>query len=305
MFNAQQMLGALLSDGVHRSSHARHHHHHHHQHEHHGDGGLLDGIPGGTVGKVLVGTAGIAAVGGLAYAAYSHFKQPGAPGAPAGGGLLGGLFGSPGPAAAPAGWGQGGPAPGGGPPPGGAWPAAAPGGWGQGTAPAGAPWGAPPGAGAPAPAMGAPPPIPSYQSDPSTWGAPLGGAAPVAQGAPSPEPQADALLLVRAMITAASIDGQIDPGERARILDGAAAGGLGPAERDALAREMEHPHPPFALLGQVRSREMAEQFYVVSIFAAATDSEVERAYLRGLPPILGFRPEEVAQIHQRLGVPVP
>lgn len=37
--------------------------------------------------------------------------------------------------------------------------------------------------------------------------------------------------------------------------------------------------------------------------AAIADSEQEKAYLRGLPAILGLRPEEVARLHAQLGAP--
>jgi uncharacterized membrane protein YebE (DUF533 family) len=126
---------------------------------------------------------------------------------------------------------------------------------------------------------------------------------PPAASAPSPEAQADALLLIRAMITAAFIDGEIDPDERARIMGRLAAAGLGPEEQAALAREFDAPQPPFALVGQIRSPQMAEQFYLVSILGAGTESEAERSYLKGLPPMLGLKSEDVARLHQGLGIP--
>lgn len=107
------------------------------------------------------------------------------------------------------------------------------------------------------------------------------------------------------MVTAASIDGHLDPTERAAILDRIAATGLPPAERDALAREIESPHPPYALLGQIRSREMAEQFYLVSLFAIHADTEAERSYLHGLPAMLGLKPEDVTRLHAQLGTRPP
>jgi len=105
------------------------------------------------------------------------------------------------------------------------------------------------------------------------------------------------------MITAAFIDGQIDPDERKRILDRLARAGLGPEDQAALARELEAPQPPFALIGQIRSPQMAEQFYVVSILSAGTESDAERSYLKGLPSMLGLRAEDVARLHQGLGIP--
>jgi len=110
------------------------------------------------------------------------------------------------------------------------------------------------------------------------------------------------LLLIRAMITAAFIDGQIDPDERARIMNRLAAAGLSADEQSALAREFEAPQPPFALVGQIRSPQIAEQFYLVSVLAAGTETDAERSYLKGLPAMLGIRPDDVARLHQTVGI---
>jgi uncharacterized membrane protein YebE (DUF533 family) len=105
------------------------------------------------------------------------------------------------------------------------------------------------------------------------------------------------------MITAAFIDGQIDPEERGRIMNRLAVAGLGPEDQAALAREFEAPQPPFALVGQIRSPQMAEQFYLVSILGAGTETDAERSYLKGLPSMLGMRPDDVTRLHQSVGIP--
>jgi uncharacterized membrane protein YebE (DUF533 family) len=105
------------------------------------------------------------------------------------------------------------------------------------------------------------------------------------------------------MITAAFIDGQIDPEERARIMSRLAQAGLSAEEQAILTREFDAPHPPFALVGHIRSVQMAEQFYLVSILGAGTETEAERSYLKGLPPMLGLRPDDVTRLHQSLGIP--
>lgn len=288
MFDAQKILGALISDGVESGgfhSSRRNQRYDDNRYRERSGEGLLGDVPGGSAGKMLIGAAGVAAAGGLAYMAYQHFKQPAAPGAAQGGpGFFDNLLGS----SAPATPGQ--------------------------------------------PALGAPAAqaygssnygVPTYHNDPSSWGAPMASAAspppapaapPAANtwgnspAAPPPGPAqsddyADALLLVRAMVSAANMDGQIDENERARILERLAKSGLGPAEQQALARELDAPQPPYALLGQIRSPELARQFYAVSLLAAGTESEAERAYLKGLPPTLGLKPEDVAQLHQMLGIP--
>jgi uncharacterized membrane protein YebE (DUF533 family) len=105
------------------------------------------------------------------------------------------------------------------------------------------------------------------------------------------------------MITAAFIDGQIDSDEKARIMGRLSAAGLSADEQAALAREFDAPQPPFALVGQIRSPQMAEQFYLVSVLSAGTETEAERSYLKGLPSMLGLRPDDVARLHQTVGIP--
>lgn len=105
------------------------------------------------------------------------------------------------------------------------------------------------------------------------------------------------------MITAAFIDGQIDAEERGRIMSRLSAAGLSADEQAALAKEFDAPQPPFALVGQIRSPQMAEQFYLVSVLSAGTETDAERSYLKGLPPMLGLRSEDVTRLHQTVGIP--
>ena len=105
------------------------------------------------------------------------------------------------------------------------------------------------------------------------------------------------------MITASFIDGQIDADERSRIMGRLSAAGLSAEEQAALAKEFDAPQPPFALVGQIRSPQMAEQFYLVSVLAAGTDTDAERSYLKGLPAMLGLRPDDVTRLHQSIGLP--
>jgi uncharacterized membrane protein YebE (DUF533 family) len=269
-----------------------------------------------SLGTVAATAAGAAAVGGLGYLAYQHFQQKGAPqGAPPAQG-----WGGPPQGAPPAqGWGG---------PPQGAPPAQ---GWGAGPAGAAAAGGAgvvsqftsglmgasgglrtdgfsgssygwqaesaaatPQPAAPPAQSWGAQPAAPSaappQPADPST--------------APSPE-QASSLLLLRAMIAAIHADGVADATERARIVGELAELGLSAEDRAALEQEIDHPKPIALLASEVKSPELAEQFYTVSLLAIDVDHEAERAHLRMLPALLRLTPEVVAQVHQRLGVAPP
>jgi uncharacterized membrane protein YebE (DUF533 family) len=156
----------------------------------------------------------------------------------------------------------------------------------------------------PAPAAGA---VPYFSPGATPTPAPAAGAVPyVSPGAPPAEPrheaqEAEALLLVRAMIAAAAIDGQIDPTERQAIVAAAGRAGLQGAELAALERELASPHRPAALLGQVNSPELAKQFYLVTLLAIDVDAPSEHAYVAGLPGMLGLSAESVQAIHQQLG----
>lgn len=113
------------------------------------------------------------------------------------------------------------------------------------------------------------------------------------------------MLLVRAMVAAANADGQIDAQERADILARLEAAGVGPAERAALEKELDAPKPVTALLGEVTSKELAEQFYAVSFLALNVDNDAERAYVKTLPLLLKLDDAAVAALHEKMGRPLP
>jgi uncharacterized membrane protein YebE (DUF533 family) len=105
-----------------------------------------------------------------------------------------------------------------------------------------------------------------------------------------------ALLLVRAMVTAANADGTITAEERARILAQSGEAGADAEDRRALERELATPRPLDELLGQVRDRETAEEFYLASRMAVDDSTEAHRAYLARLRERLGLGEQEAAEI---------
>ncbi len=123
--------------------------------------------------------------------------------------------------------------------------------------------------------------------------------------APTSEQQTHALLLVRAMVSAASADGQIDDDERRAILDRLARSGATEAERTALEAEMKAPQQVTVLAAQVHSPELAEQFYAVSLLSMKIDTEAETGYARMLPLLLRLSDERAVAIEQKVGVSVP
>ena len=94
----------------------------------------------------------------------------------------------------------------------------------------------------------------------------------------SPTPQQDAVagLMLRAMLQAAKCDGRIDEGEKKKILEG-----LGEASREDMAfvnRELAAPVDVQALAKQV-PKGLENQIYAVSVMGIDLDSQTEAEYL--------------------------
>ncbi|HYG85132.1 MAG TPA: DUF533 domain-containing protein [Azospirillum sp.] len=105
-----------------------------------------------------------------------------------------------------------------------------------------------------------------------------------------------ALLLIRAMITAANADGEITPDERQHILSSLDEAGAGPEERRVVEHELDNPQPVDTLLQAVRDEPTAEQVYMASVMAVGDVSEAERSYLNDLATRLKVDPQRLQQI---------
>ena len=112
-----------------------------------------------------------------------------------------------------------------------------------------------------------------------------------------------AQLILRAMITAAKADGQIDGGEMQRIVAKLEEGGAGDEARRFVLDEMQGPADPSRLIGEIRSPEVAVEVYAASLLAIEVDTAAERDYLRDLAEGLKLTPGTVQRVHQVLGVP--
>lgn len=115
---------------------------------------------------------------------------------------------------------------------------------------------------------------------------------------PAPDSQQNdlSLLLLRAMISAAKADGQIDSDEQRRIFER-----LGEAELDAEARaflfdELGKPLDLEALVRGVERPEVAAEVYAASLLAIEVDSPAERGYLQMLSGRLGLEDGLAKQI---------
>jgi uncharacterized membrane protein YebE (DUF533 family) len=114
-----------------------------------------------------------------------------------------------------------------------------------------------------------------------------------------------ATLVVRAMISAAKADGEIDATERQRILGKVQEDGTDPEELRFLEQEMARPPDPDGLAAEARDPAVAAQVYGASLLAIKVDTPAEQAYLRDLAGKLGLDRSVVAQLHQALGAPAP
>jgi uncharacterized membrane protein YebE (DUF533 family) len=111
-----------------------------------------------------------------------------------------------------------------------------------------------------------------------------------------------AALIVRAMISAAKADGQIDGSEIARITGKLQESGADQEARAFVSEEMRKPLDLDALVRDVPNQEVAIEVYAASLLAIEVDTPAEQAYLRDLAQRLGLNPGTVQHIHQALDV---
>ena len=107
-----------------------------------------------------------------------------------------------------------------------------------------------------------------------------------------------ALLLIRAMVTAAYSDGALSEAERARIMGELEGPGADAEDRRILEREIANPKPLDELLAQVHDQETAEEFYLASRAAIDGETEQNRAYLAKLRQRLGLSEQDAAEVEQ-------
>ena len=136
------------------------------------------------------------------------------------------------------------------------------------------------------------------------FGAALDAAADPDREAPpvTPEQEAAAGLMLRAMIQAARADGVIDAQERERLMG--EMDDLDPDERRFVEEEMEAPVDPEGLAAQV-PKGLEAQIYAVSLMAIDVDTHAETEHLRRLAHALGLGREEVERAHEEVGAPPP
>jgi uncharacterized membrane protein YebE (DUF533 family) len=132
--------------------------------------------------------------------------------------------------------------------------------------------------------------------------APLGLRAPQSAGEEAVLEER-ALVLIRAMVSAAKADGEIDAAERGRIAGRVRESGAGAEALEFLMAEMAQPQDLASLVGQVRGPEEAVEVYAASLLAIEVDTAAEREYLARLARSLGLDAGVIGEVHRALGVP--
>lgn len=112
--------------------------------------------------------------------------------------------------------------------------------------------------------------------------------------------EAQARLMIRAMIQAARADGEIDPGERARLMD--ALGDLSDDERAFVADEIARPVDIAALAAETGISQRTA-VYAASVLAVDIASPAGIAYLDRLAEALHIGQAARARIHQAMRLP--
>ncbi len=117
---------------------------------------------------------------------------------------------------------------------------------------------------------------------------------------PTPEQDQQAQVMLRAMVSAAKADGQIDADEQKKIVEH--LGDVSNEDAEMVRNELE---APLDLDGLIRSvpKGMEQQVYLMSLLAIDLDSKEEAVYLDKLATGLNISNQVSNQIHEKLGAP--
>lgn len=107
-----------------------------------------------------------------------------------------------------------------------------------------------------------------------------------------------ALLLIRAMITAAYADGSLSTDERQRIMGHIEEAGGDAEDRAVMEREIVNPKSLDELLSQVKDEETAKEFYMASRAAVDGGTAANHAYLADMQKRLGLSDEQAAEVEE-------
>ncbi len=129
----------------------------------------------------------------------------------------------------------------------------------------------------------------------------LGGGGDDSAQAPPQMADDEAMILLRAMTNAAKADGEVDQDEVNAIIE--RAGDLDADEQQLLRSELAAPLDLDAFIESVPSG-MEADVYTASLLPIEVDTAAEMQYLQDLADGLGMRSDDVAKIHEALGVSI-
>jgi uncharacterized membrane protein YebE (DUF533 family) len=107
-------------------------------------------------------------------------------------------------------------------------------------------------------------------------------------------------VLLRCMIQAAKCDGDLDDGEKAKLME--AVGQADKAEIAFVNAELATAVDVDALVRQIPNG-MEEKAYLVSLMAINLDQQAEAEYLHRLATALELSEDEVNKLHDQLDAP--
>ncbi len=117
---------------------------------------------------------------------------------------------------------------------------------------------------------------------------------------PTPDQEKQAEILLKAMISAAKADGEIDADEQKKITEH--IGDVTPQEIEIVKKEMSSPLDVDALVREV-PKGMEQQVYLMSLLTINLDNQKEAQYLDKLAKGLNISRQAVNDIHAQAGAP--
>jgi uncharacterized membrane protein YebE (DUF533 family) len=157
--------------------------------------------------------------------------------------------------------------------------------------------------GAPAdarPADARPADVAPAQPLPNPWSSPPKPAPLPAHQPEASAEDAEALLILRAMISCAKADGSLDAAERGAIAAQLDEAGLDQVERDLVLAEFAGPAGVAEIAAAVTDPVLAAQVYAAAYLAAGEVAEAERAWLTAFAAAAGLDGRAAAEIERRL-----
>ena len=116
----------------------------------------------------------------------------------------------------------------------------------------------------------------------------------------SQEQERQAEIMLRAMISAAKADGEIDAEEQGKITEH--LGDVSTEELELVRQIMKEPQDLPRLISSVPAG-MEQQVYLMSLLAINLDSKPEAQYLDQFAKGLNINEQQCNEIHAKLGVP--